>query len=166
MSFVDALKEAWELVKLNREAYTRVAGNPATFTWALVITALAGVAEGLHPGRIGAVGFLWVPVFQIMLLFIVAGLFHILAVLFGGKGDYIGFVRILGLAHILQWASMIPVLGFLVGLWRIVVVYIALEEHYKLDTVKAVIVLILPIIVLAILGAILVGTFLGALLFG
>lgn len=166
MSFVDALKEALELVKLNRKAYTRVAGNPATFTWALAITALAGVASGLHPRQIGSVGFIWVPILQVLFLFIVAGLYHILAVVFGGKGDYMGFVRILGLANILGWASMIPVVGFLVGLWRLPVAFIALEEHYKLDTVKAIIVLVLPLVLFVILGALLMGTFLAALFFG
>ena len=68
MNFGDALKEAWELIKLNREAYPRVAGNPATFSWALVVTALAGVAGGLDPAQIGAVGFLWIPILTLLSL--------------------------------------------------------------------------------------------------
>jgi hypothetical protein len=166
MSFVDALKEALELVKLNRKAYARVAGNPATFTWALAITALAGVALGFNLKVIAAAGFLWMPFFMLLSLFIVTGLYHILAILLGGRGDYMGFVRIVGLSSILGWASMITFVGFIIGLWRLVVIFIALEEHYKLDTVKAIIVLILPAVLFFILGGLFLGAFLSALFFG
>jgi hypothetical protein len=148
MRFVESLKEGLELIKLNREAYPRVAGNPAAFSWALLITALAGVAGGLSPGSIGSAGFLWMPVVAVIGLFVGSAIIHVLAGLFGGKGDLTGLIRILGLSNLLGWAGIIPFVGWLVSLWIYAVLFVSLREHYKLDALKAVIVMLIPLAVL------------------
>jgi len=162
MSFVEAMKEGWELIKLSRPAYSRVADNPATFTWGLVITAIAGVAAGIEAAS--SVGFLWLPLVWLAGLFIGAGVLHVVAMLFGGKGDIMGMIRIMGLAAMIGWAQVIPVVGGIVGLWWFPVLFLALQEHQKLDATKAIIVLLIPSVVFFLFLLLFMGAFL-ALLF-
>jgi hypothetical protein len=166
MTFTESVKEAWEIVKLNREAYRRTAMNPESFTWALVITALAGVSSGLGPAMIGSVGFIWAPVAALVGLFIGVGVMHLLATLFGGQGDFMGLFKICGFGRIIGWAGVVPVLGGLVQLWMLPIVFIGLQEHYKLDSTKAIVVMVIPLILFGILGAILGGALIGALIMG
>ncbi|MBU1700047.1 MAG: YIP1 family protein [Candidatus Eisenbacteria bacterium] len=165
MTFTESIKESLEIVKLNREAYRRTAENPETFTWALVITAIAGVSSGLGPGMIGSAGFVWLPIAALAGLFIGVGIMHLLAMLFGGQGDFMGFVKVCGFGRIVGWAGVIPFVGGLVQLWMLPIVFIALQEHHKLDTAKAVIVLLIPTVVFGLL-AIIMGAFIGAAILG
>ncbi|MBD3335850.1 MAG: hypothetical protein GF355_10075 [Candidatus Eisenbacteria bacterium] len=166
MTFGEAIREGWEIIKMNREAYRRAAARSEAFTWALVITALAGVASGLSPQNIGSVGFIWLPVVTIAGLFVGVAILHGLALLFGGRGDYMGLFRIVGLAELLGWASLVPVLGGLVGLWMIVVVAIALQEHHGLDAARSIIVVLIPALVVIVLGMIAGGALLGGVMLG
>ncbi|MCK4306139.1 MAG: YIP1 family protein [Candidatus Eisenbacteria sp.] len=169
MGFQDAVKKGIEIVKLNREAYREVASEPAAFTQALIITGLAGVAMWLCPVAFTAWGVITGPLKALLALFIGTAILHFVAILLGGKGDFMALIRVLGVGRVLGWAAIIPVLGWIVNLWSLVMAVVAVEEIYGLDRTKAIMSVVLPFAVLFVLWIVmmlLVGfASMGALLF-
>lgn len=152
MGFQDAVKKGVEIVKLNRGVYQEVATAPEAFTQGLIITALAGVAMWLCPLGFSGWGVILGPLKALLLLFVGAAILHFVAALLGGQGDYMSLLRILGVGNVLGWVMIIPVLGWIVYLWSLVIAVVAVEEIYKLDRTKAILCVIMPAIVLIVAG--------------
>ena len=170
MGFQDAIKQGIEIIKLNREAYRRVATDPEAFTQALIITVIAGIASWLCPLGFTPWGIILDPLRALLGLFIGAALLHFVATVLGGNGDYMALVRVLGVGRVLGWVLIIPVLGWIANLWGLVIAVLAVEEIYGLDRSKAILSVILPFVILIGLGlilAVLIGfASLGAFMFG
>lgn len=144
MSFTDAVKQGFELVKLNRPVYREVAQNPGVFTPALFITALAGLADWLSP-PFHAIGFLFFPIREVIALFVVVAVIHFTVILLGGRGDYMALLRVMGVGWIIRWLLVVPVLGSLVGLiWWVVMTVVAVEELFAFDRMKAIVTVVVP----------------------
>jgi len=169
MGFQDAVKKGIELVKLNRAAYKEVAVEPDAFTQGLIITALAGIAMWLSPVGFTGWGIILGPIKALIGLFVGTLILHALATLFGGKGDYMDLLRVLGVGRVLGWLFIIPVLGALANLWALVMAVVAIEEIHQLDRTKAILCVVLPFAVVMILGFLLMAILgfasLGAFLF-
>ena len=92
-----------------------------------------------------------------MLLFLlnVAALHLMAGVFFKGKGTYNGLMIVLGAASVVNWVAVIPflgsILGFAASLWFLVVGVAAVEELYRLDRMRAVLSVIVPIIAVSLL---------------
>jgi hypothetical protein len=145
MRFADAIRRGVEIVKLDRAAYREIALDPNAFTPALGIAALVGVAAWLspfsfHPGWIIAG-----PLLALVELFIGAAVFHFLAILLGGQGEYLTLVRVWGLGWVVGWAHIVPILGSVIALWRLVVAAVAIEEIYGLDRTRALLAVLIPV---------------------
>lgn len=154
MNFTDAIKKGFELVKLNREVYREIAGNPEAFTPALFITALAGIADWLSP-PFSPLGFILFPIREVILLAITTAIIHFVVVLLGGRSDYLTFFRVLGFAWIVRWAQVVPALGWVVAMiWGMVMTVVAVEELTGFDRMKAIVTVILPFAALTVLGLI------------
>jgi len=156
MGFRDAVRRGIRIVKLERAAYREVAADPQALTQALVIAGLAGIASWLAPPSFRLGGVILGPLGALLGLFVMAGVLHFAAVLFGGRGDYLTLVRVWGTGWIVSWALIVPWLGMVVSLWGLVVACVALEELYGLDRPRAVIAVLIPVAAAALLGLILI----------
>lgn len=113
------------------------------------------------------------PIFALITLFIVGGLYHLLSMLFKGEGDFRGLLSALGFASFPQVLS-IPfvllslvagtlggvlsgVVSFAVSIWIIVLTIISIRENYRLSTGKAVLIFFIPLIAFLALIAVFIG---------
>src|SRR5690606_14414128 len=101
MRFLDAIKEGVEIVKLNREAIRRVAAEPEAFSMGIIITALQGIAAWLEPTSLRAWELFTNPPLAIFWLFVFTAVLHFVALLLGGRGEYMALLRVAGVAHVL-----------------------------------------------------------------
>jgi hypothetical protein len=154
MQFSEAVKSGIEIVKLNRAIYRKVAETPEAFSQALIIAALVGIASWLSPPSFAIHGIILGPLWALIGLFVGSAILHFVATLFGGKGQYMPLLRVLGIGRVLGWVRLIPVIGAIVDLWSLVIAVVALEELYGLDRTKAILTVIIPAAVLLVLGLI------------
>ncbi|MFH1501937.1 MAG: YIP1 family protein [Candidatus Eisenbacteria bacterium] len=158
MPFMDYLKKAWEIIKLNKEVIGEMAADEKAVGPALGIVAISGVCWAI--GALQPLGILYGPVVRLIGFFIFTGIVHFVATTFlGGKGEFKSFMVPVGLAIMVTWVSVIPLLGIalgsLAGLWVLVPAVLAAEHVYQVDRGKAVIAVVAPIVVFMILGGIL-----------
>jgi len=159
MAFLDELKNAWEICRLNAAKIVEVAKNPNATGMAIAFIVIAGVAQAI--GGLNPIALFTAPLFGIVGYLVGAGIFHLIAKLFNGQGDFMEMFRAMGYISILSWIMVIPVvgvfLGMIVGIWQLVANIIIVQNVQKLSTGKAAAVVLIPfalIIVLAILGAV------------
>ena len=154
MGLGESVKKGIEIVKLNGTVMEEVAKTPALTGMGVLIIVLAGVAYAI--GSLNLVGIILFPISFIIGTFIGFGIFHLLALLFGGKAKFGEFYRTMSHSYVLYWVSVIPVIGIflagLVGLWELVVTVFALKNVHQLSTAKAIIVLLIPVIIGIIIG--------------
>ena len=158
MDFMNYVKQGIEIVKLNEKAMISASKDSDATLGAVLVALIGGVA-----GAIGTLSFMTIPfsaVGQVIALFIFSGIIHVLALLFGGKGSYLGVVRPVGLGMVLGWISVIPFIGpmlmMIVGLWSIVVEVVVLKAVHGLSTFKAVMCVLIPVIIVMIIVAVFV----------
>ena len=152
MDFGNSIKQAVEIVKLNGKAAVAVSKDKNATLIGILIIAIGGILSQILSFEIG------IMIFTVAVLitgyFIVVGVMHILALLFGGKARYMEYFRAESHAAILSWLGilvMIPFLGgiinILISIWGIVVSVVILENVHKLTRGKAVIVVLIPVII-------------------
>ena len=158
MDFMNYIKQGIEIVKLNEKAMVSASKDNDATLGAVLIALVGGVA-----GAIGTLSFMSIPlnaVFQVIGLFIFGGIIHLLALLFGGKGDYLGVIRPMGLAMVLSWISVIPFIGpmlmLVVGLWSIVVDVMIIKSVHGLSTLKAALCVLIRVIIAMVIALIFV----------
>ena len=161
MTFGDYVKKGWEIIKLNASVMSDVSKDESAFAMAIAFIALAGVATAI--GTINIFGIIINPIFTVILSFIGYGILHIIALLFGGKGTFKQLYSVLGIAALIQWVTVVPIagpiVGFVAALWTIVITVVALKVVHTLSTVKAVIVVLIPIIIGIVLMVVLAAFF-------
>lgn len=160
MRFREAVQQGFELVKLNRPVFRQVALDPEAFTPALMIVALAGIADWLSPPFAG-LGFLFMPIREVIGLVVVTAIIHFTVIVLGGRGDYLALFRLMGFTWIVRWLLIVPVIGGPIALiWWLVMTVVAVEELFEFDRMKAIVTVIVPF------AAFLLLTFIFTILFG
>ena len=162
MAFTDSIKQAVEIVKLNGKVAENVSKDKNATLMGLLIIAIGGILGQVLSLEIATI--IFTLMFLIIGYFIIVGIMHILARLFGGKAKYIELFRAQSHAAILSWLgilAIIPFLGgvvnFLISVWGIVVNVTILENVHKLTRGKAIIVVLIPVILsilLVVIGSI------------
>ena len=132
---LDYFKRAIEIVKLNQPAMSQVAGDPNAIRFGIAVTAIGG-ALAFIPGN-SLAGLLVGAFFSILVLFLFAGLVHLFCGYSKGKQEFMGFVRIIGLSGIIDWAVIIPFAGLAVAIWSVVISIVAAQKVYHLTRGKA-----------------------------
>jgi len=150
-NFVEYVKQALEIIQLKPEAIDRARHDDEAFTMGLVIIALGGVAAAI--GSLAPFFVIVFPVMSIIGAFIFVAVLHLMATLvFKGEGEFLELFRPVGLSYILSWVNIIwilnVILGWLAGLWMLVVAVICVERAYKLDRAKAIATVVIPVAVL------------------
>src|ERR1043166_2108198 len=133
------------------------AGMLVSFLFQFVLHAVGIMADrqsalfGIGVVGIWAVGYvLFIPVMVIVLMFLGSGVLHLCLMILGGaRKSFETTFRVVcfssGSTYLL---SMIPICGgFIAGVWNIVLECIGLARAHEIDTGKAVLAVLLPIIV-------------------
>jgi hypothetical protein len=79
--------------------------------------------------------------------------------IFKGHAKHDEFFRVLAYAMIISWLSIIPALGFIAGIWGLILLFIILKVIHKLTTGGAIGTIIVGIIVIGIISMILSPVF-------
>ncbi|MDD5112213.1 MAG: YIP1 family protein [Candidatus Altiarchaeota archaeon] len=181
MSFFKSLKQAVRILKLDEKAISEVASNQNSTIYALIIILITAFASGVaFDKRIDADNAIINPLLYVVYIVVIVGILHLLARIASGKGQYIDLFRVIGLLFITNWVDImvgiaVYYMGILVhmppvesqrlmikvgsiitipvSVWKTVVSIIVVKSIYKLSSIRAVLVVVLPII--TILGVIL-----------
>jgi hypothetical protein len=145
-STLDYFKKAIEIVKLNQPAMAQVARDPNAIRFGIAVTAIGG-ALAFIPGN-GLAGILIGAFFSIFVLFLFAGFVHLFCGYSKGKQEFMGFVRIIGLSGIIDWAVIIPLAGLAVGIWSLVISIVATQQVYHLTRGKATFIVLISALML------------------
>jgi len=151
--------------------------NPLIF--ALICYEVSAILGGIIAVAFGARGFgglisaiIIGPIIAAVVLFIWAGIIHLLVMLIVGSrnGGYEATFRVFAYAAVTQlvsWLSAIPILGILISIalavYGVILSIIGIREVHTTTTGKAALVVLIPVGVLALLGIVLalaVGAFL------
>ena len=145
-STFDYFKKAIEIVKLNRPAMAQVAKDPNAIRFGIAVTAIGG-ALAFIPGN-SLAGVLVGAFFSILVLFLFGGVVHLFCGYSKGKEEFMGFVRIIGLSGIIDWAVIIPFAGLAVSIWSVVISIVATQEVYHLTRGKATFIVLISAFIL------------------
>ena len=145
-STLDYFKRAVEIVKLNQAAMAQVARDPNAIRFGIAVTAVGG-ALAFVPGKTLA-GVLVGAFFSILLLFLFAGVVHLFCGYSKGKQEFMGFVRIIGLSGIIDWAVIIPFAGLAITVWSVIISIVATQKVYQLTRGKATFVILISALIL------------------
>jgi len=171
MSFIDNIKNSFNILVLNQKALLKVANERNATLYGFLTLALAGFIAALP--KLDITYMLLNAAAMVIVVPILYSIYHFTAkFIFGGKATAAQYFRSLSNSFVLYWVTfwlvLIPVVGSslqtLVGLWMIVVNMFILNKVHKLSVIKSIIVGLIPIILLAILAVILFGAFLGTIL--
>lgn len=167
LSFPDLLQLGWRILQLDERAIDTARGAGVTLPLALSIAAIGGAAGGLTGGIFSIV---LGAVFAVAGLTIGVGIAHLLARAFGGTGDFEELLKVMAVASLVKWTTVVPVLGYFfhlaASIWFAVVMVVALRRLHGLTTGAAVLVMLVPtILVLGGSMLLFLGLFLGALTF-
>ena len=161
ISFGEYFKQAIEVVKLNEKAISKAAKDSKATNMAILFYAIGGLLAGIASFNLIAV--VLAGVMTAGMSFIAVGILHVIAKIFGGKGQYMELYRPMGLGSVVGWVAAIPLIGWLLSLWNIVVTVTTVKTVHKLTTGKAVLVVLLPIIIIGAIAFILALTVLAFL---
>ncbi len=139
---------------LNRAVMRGLAADHGLQGAALLVVAIGGALSAV--GHMNPMGVLYYPFVSLLLFLLNVAALHLMAgVFFKGKGTYNGLMIVLGAASVVNWVAVIPLLGSILGfaasLWFLVVGVAAVEELYRLDRMRAVLSVIVPIIAVSFL---------------
>jgi len=104
------------------------------------------------------------PIAGIIGLFIGGAIFYVCFKIVGGSGSYEGTVRIFSYTSAVNAVSWIPILGWIVGLYAIYLAIVGGTFVHNITTMRSVIAILIPLIVLTII-AVLLTVVLGAALY-
>lgn len=139
-----SFQQAWRIAQLDRTAAREVAQDPQAMPASLVILGISGlVGSLLNPFFIPVA-----VVAAIVFAFIGIGIVHLVAKLFGGRGDFVPLFNAIAHGHgLVSFAGLIPFLGWLVSLvWGFVINVVVVEAVHGLPRDKAIIVVAIPFV--------------------
>ena len=102
MNFNDSIKQAIDIVKLKGKVIEKVSKDKNATLIGILIIAIGGILSGIGSTLYGAsnleiltviLTLMFIPIYAILVYFIIVGIMHILARLFGGKAKYIEYFR-------------------------------------------------------------------------
>jgi len=86
-------------------------------------------------------------------VFVISAIYHLMVLIFGGKEGFRATFRVLAYTNALSIFNIIPLVGpIFVTIYSVILFVIGFKRAQKLNTVKAVVVALLPMIILFIVG--------------
>ncbi|MFC1655938.1 YIP1 family protein [Patescibacteria group bacterium] len=152
------VENAWAIIKLDTKKMHDVSMRKTTATAALLFFILAAIGSSL------GMYLPWIrfgfPLGSVLISALVTFVGYVVMVFvydfvasqfFKGKGKYGELFRVLGYGSLIIVASIIPVVGGLVGLWYLVISYKALATVKKMNPTHTVFTIIISILVIGVL---------------
>ena len=153
MDFAKSIKQAINIIKLDEKTILDVSNDQSATIPAILIILIAGIAMGI--GSLNIISIFVLPFILIILFSILSVIIHVIAKILGGQGSLINYYRAAGHISIINWISIIPIIGSLISmilsLWSLVVNVKVIKSVYKLSTIKAITVLLIPVIAITLL---------------
>ncbi|MBN1494527.1 YIP1 family protein [Candidatus Peregrinibacteria bacterium] len=173
-NFGKEFMNAIEILKLNGKKMEEVAGNKSAALPALLFILIGALAfhigiyfffanmmRGLG-GLVGMSGFsVAIPIFDLLISFVLLSVMTIVGIFiydfvgstfFKGHGKFGELFRVLGYANLVMIVSIFMQIGFIGGIWLLVVSYIALTKIKKLNTTNTVLTMIISLVAVAVLS--------------
>ena len=155
MGFVEHVKRALEIVQFKSRAIDETATDENSFSMGAGIIALAGAAYSVGTMMVFP-GLVYFPIILLLVAILAAGVLHLLVKLaFNGEGEFLSFFRPFSYTYIVQWSTVVPllgpVLGCFAGLWQLAVTVYVVERVYGVSRGKAITTVMLPIGVMLLL---------------
>jgi len=155
--FIDEFIETWKKVLTTPSDFFKEMptsggyGDPLKF--AVINYILAGI--GLTLISLGSAFFmiLVLPIVGIIWLFISGAILYICFKIVGGSGSYEGTVRMLSYVSAVNAVAWIPILGWIVALYAIYLKIVGGTFVHDITTLRSVIAIFIPLIVLTIIVA-------------
>ena len=160
MDFVNSIKQAIEIVKLNGKAAKNVSKDKNATLIGILIIAIGSVLSNVL--MFGIVYIISTLIIGVIGYFIIVGIMHIIArFLFGGQAKYLEYFRAQSHASILSWLGILVVIptagyiiNFFISIWSLIVSVVILESVHKLTRGKAIVVVLLIITLFIFIGTI------------
>ncbi len=161
-NFVAELKLALDIILFREPAMHAVAAdkNKTKFGFAIiVVAALCGIiGQQFFMGYFKPTLTVSVISMATQLVAVVVGIYVISWVatkIFKGTASHDAFFRVVSYSMILGWASIIPMLGIITGLWALALLFVILTKVHKVTAGGAVGTILISLIVIAVVSAIL-----------
>lgn len=149
MDFGKTINLAWRIVKLEKSAAREAADDPQGLLPTLLVIAIGAALSSAGGALFNPIVVAAGLVLGTVLTVIFVGVFHLIALAFGGKATFGQYLQSAGLgAGLVAWVGVIPFIGGLIQLWGIPTTIIATEEVHSLDRTKAVLTVLIPVILL------------------
>ncbi len=145
MDFGKTINLAWRIVKLEKPASREAADDPQGLFPTLLVIAIGGALSSaggafFNPAAVAA-GLVLGPIATVIMV----GIYHLIALAFGGKATFGQYLQSAGLgAGLVSWIGVIPFIGGLIQLWAIPTMIVSTEEVHSLDRTKAVLTILIP----------------------
>jgi hypothetical protein len=159
------LQKGIQILQLDTSAIREVYRDEEALVPAILFFAIGGVASGV--GHFSFRGMVFGVLLMTLVSFVIVGLLHVLARLFGGTASFLELYRPLGTAAPVHWVLVVPFigsfLGFLAMLYSLVVTVRVVETTGGLPRSRALVVVsllfglcvFLCLVFLAVLGSLL-----------
>ena len=158
---MDYLMLALGILQFNESAVAQAAKDEDATLWAAIFIAIAGALPAASHLLIPAL--LAGPLSFLIGWAIAWGLIHLCAKMLGGGGHYVQLFRAQGLAMVVLWVGVIPLLGMplmgLAGLYNSLVAINNVRLIHRMSMPGAVVAVILPSLIMMALAAFLAITF-------
>lgn len=147
-SFLDRIRNAFDVLLFRPAAVDEVVGDPGAFAPALAIVVLAGIAAAAGSGA-WLIGYVGSSISYLLLSLLFAATVHLGATLvLGARNDFVAFYRGVGYTYLGLWIAGIPVVNaFLIWAlwaWHLAAVVFVAERCYRLERVQAAAVVCIP----------------------
>ena len=159
MDFVNSIKQAIEIVKLNGKAAINVSKDKNATLIGILIIAIGSVLSNVLMLKI--VDIISALIIGVIGYFIIVGIMHIIARLFGGQAKYLEYFRAQSHASILSWLGILVVIptagyiiNFFISIWSLIVSVVILQSVHKLTRGKAIVVVLLIITLFIFIGTV------------
>ena len=153
MDFKQGIMRAIGILKLDGATIKQTAQDSDSFAMALIIPILAGIAMAI--GSLNPFGIIILPVFIIIGLFIGTAILWVTAMLLGGKAGFMELLKPLGHSEMLNWITVIPILGPMIspllGIYMLVVGIATIKHVYNFSWGKAIAVVAIPTVIIGVL---------------
>lgn len=158
MNFLDAIKKAWGILKLNKKDILDVASKQEYTKYAFFIVVLVGVMAAIGSGKL--LGIISMPIALLVEFIIGFSAVYFFARLLGAKGEALSLFRVVGCSYLVYWIAIVPftlgkVLTGLASVWTLIVTIVVLRDVYKLSIGKAIATIVITIFVFGVIIALL-----------
>ena len=161
-NYVDTLKKVLTDPEGFYSEMPKEGGYQEPLTFAAINFSIIGLLSGIVAVILSGVGagsiistLVSAVIGGIVGLFIGGIILFIFFRIFGGSGSYEGTVRILSYSSAAQVFAWIPVIGWIIGLYGIWLNIVGGKHVHNLTTVKSAIAVLLPLVILAVIIAML-----------